>query len=259
MRFVLDQNLARSDALKARLEAGHEIIFTDDFFVEAFKSASPQQTLNTNLRILREYPWQILATEEQDVLLKLELEQGAPIRTEQLISIEGTQKIRDMLSVNEATLAQIVHNSRADAERRIANRTEYTERLVRDIAKHALALMKRDNALQEYGNNHTKRISDIADVAFQIIKMKLDAVYPSDNIFSNFENSHSLMFAEVFSFTWRSVDWAINGGFQAADKAIKGDGFDLRYVNFSSFFDGILSLEPWLTKCRTEMLSALNP
>jgi len=259
MRFVLDQNLARSDTLKSTLEAGHEIIFTDDFFVEAFKSASPQQTLNTNFKILREYPNRILVTEEQDVLLKLELEQATPIRIEQLISTEGTEKIRDMLSANDVALAQIVQNSRADAERRIANRTEYTERLVRDIAKHTLALMKRDNALQEYGNNHTKRISDIADVAFKLIKMKLDAVYPSDDIFSNFENRHSFMFAEIFSFTWRSVDWAINGGFQSADKAIKGDGVDLRYVNFSSFFDGILSLEPWLTRCRTDMLSALNP
>jgi hypothetical protein len=256
MKIVLDQNLARSEELKSLLEAAHEIILIDDFYVEAFKSASPHQTLNANLKILRQYPNQVFVTEEQDVLLKQELEQKAPIDSSQLINRAATEKIRQILSVAENTLEQIAKNSKADAERRIANRTEYTERLIRDIARSALELMKRDNTLHEYTQNRSKRVSDIAEVAFSLIKMKLEATYPGEALFSRFHNRHSFMFAEIFSFLWRSIDWAIKGGFQSAEKGIKGDGFDLRYINFSSFFDGILSLESWLADCRVDMLAA---
>lgn len=237
------------------LNSGNEIIITDDFIIEPFKSSDVIYTFNNNIEILRKYPNQILVTFDRGELIRKELSLGLPLCSKQLISKNRTEIIRDLLNLDKPLLSNKLNRLKNEAKNRIAYQDDFLEKYIRNIIKQAYTLLKKKGQTKEYRNNKVKRLNDIKEVSFSVLELLLKNKCSKSYDINNFIDNNSIIFSQTFIHLWRIVDWVIKGGAENAKKGIKGDSFDIKYVLISCFFDGILTKERWLDECRFDTLS----
>ena len=255
MHFVLDRNFSILQDLTDYLEPGNEIILTDDFLVEAYRSPFPKSILNDNLKIIRNYRDQLYMTFSRGELFRKELSLRKPLEPDQFINPKTTATLRWLLGLDHNSLDKELLALTAEATDRIAYNDDFREKFIRNTACEAFELLKKANELKTYRTDRNKRINDIREVAFQVLEMTIKQLSSAEFDLELFRQRNSVIFSQTFINIWRTVDWALKNGFQNATKGIKGDGFDIRYVLVSCFFDGIKTKEPWLIQCREDTLS----
>lgn len=85
MKLVLDQNYLVNPKLSLLLKDGHEIVLTDDFFIEQFKSSNPERYVKRNLKRLLDFPEQISVSVDRTRLLEEELNERRPLQRDDII------------------------------------------------------------------------------------------------------------------------------------------------------------------------------
>lgn len=254
MRYVLDQNMSQDPRLDKLLKVGNEIILTDDYFVEPFKHHSPKTMFSYNLKILREYSNQILVTYDRGDLIRKELSNFIPIKTNDLIDERSTIFIRNLLKCKEKQFINDLNLWKKEANDRIKYHTNFLEKHIRKLAQTTSDLLKSKNEIMVYKTDKDKRLNDIKETSFEVLKQMLNDHCSDRNILNIFKKDLSINYSHIFIHLWRVVDWAIKDGFQNATKSIKGDSFDMKYILISSFFDDILTQEIWMKTCREDLL-----
>jgi hypothetical protein len=250
MRYVLDRNFARSCKLKEVFRAGHSIIVPDDFVVEAFRSAKPFSCLLADFRILREFPNQVYYAHDRGPLYRRELIKGLPLNSDQVISQTSTEKFRCLLSVStdEKTLSEVLDFDEFDslAKDRLRYQKSFREQFIRDSTLKA----EEDPKFIEELRNPLKRLELLQKSTFTLTEeaLKLQKIEVAP-----FRERNSIIFAFNYTLLWRVFNWAIRKGIRTtSERKFRGDPFDLKYVLISCFFDGLLTNEECLKKCREE-------
>jgi hypothetical protein len=255
MRFVLDRNFSELPALAEYLKAGNEIILSDDFLIEAYRSPSANSILYHNFKILKNFQDQIFMTFSRGELVRKELSLCKPIKSDQFINLYTTTTIRRLLGLDMVSLDRELTALKTEATNRIAYQDDFMERFIRNTAQEAFELIRTANELKAYRTNRNKRLNDIREVAFKVLELMLKDKGSGEYDLEQFKQHNSVIFSHNFIHLWRTIDWALKNGFQNATKSIQGDGFDIKYVLIGCFFDGILTKEEWLKQCREDTLS----
>jgi len=255
MRFVLDQNSCHAPELAEYLKSGNEIILIDDFFVESFKSESSICRIYHNLELLRQFPNQVSATYSSGDLFRKELALCAPLKSEQLISADLTSTVRRLLSLEYVKFKNEFTRLKHDATNRIADKNDFTEKYIREGAQETSDLIKEEGKMKEYRTDCTEKLKDMRETAFQVLELILKTKHPENYDFKQFKCNNSVIFSSIYIHLWRIIDWAIKNGFKNAKKKIQGDSFDIKYVLIGCFFDGIMTNDCWLKKCREDTIA----
>lgn len=257
MKLVVDQNYLVNPKLSELLKGGHEIILTDDFFIEQFKSSNAEKYFKRNLKKLLDFPEQISVSVDRTSLLGKELSERRPLRRDDIIDEEGTMFVRQLLS-DKKRLSSIDYEEWEHQAKKRLRQFSHRPEFFSDLAGKLTQLMKKENTKAVYKIDSQKRKNDIKETVFLILEQYLRNKGIEEADRKLFRQRISINFAQTYSHLWRVVDWSIRGGFQNAKKAIKGDGFDIKYIQISSFFDCLLTNEKWMKKCRKELLGAFK-
>jgi hypothetical protein len=249
MRFVLDLNMSRDEKLIDILKDGHNIILIDDFFVELFKSNDPVKTFELNTKILQKYSSQIYYCHDIGILFRLE-KIGRPLKKHQLIDMKTTSIIRKLILMPDIFQSQI-EKFKIEASKRISEQENFIQEYLRKTTQQLSALLKSTASRNAYIVDKEKRLCDIMGTTFLVMER-----YLIDNKNKKlFWEKPSVIFNYTYILLWRIVDWALKNGI--TDKPINkltNDGFDLRYIMYSSYFDDVLTKESWLSECRSDCM-----
>ena len=252
MRFVLDQNYSRTPELENYLKSGNEIIFTDDFLVEPFKSKTATHAIYRNFEILRKFPSQVFATYDRGELYRKELSICSPLKPDQLISSDRTEKVRHLLRLDKMSLNGVLTSIQSDSTNRIIYQANFLEKYIREGAQQVTEDIDKLNKIK---SDRNQKLRYIQENSFQILEHILRENCLGKYDFEQFKINNSIIFSFNYILLWRKVEWAIKNGFQNAKKSIHGDSFDIKYVLIACFFDGIMTKEEWLKQCREDTLS----
>ena len=246
--------MSRSQELERFLEEGNEIIILDECVVESFKSNNPYGTLHKHFKILKQFPYSVFASYNRGELFREELNTGIPVQADRVICNECTETLRDILSLDEAQLEFKLGQQKPKAMSLIEEYDDFAEEHIRGLA------IKSDSVdISSYRNDKVKLNTDIAIVSADVPKLLLENKCKQPFDFQNFVENKSMIFIVSFANTWKAIRWRLNRGFeQAKPKVMGNDGFDLKYVAISCYFDGILTNENWLKDCRESALSLYN-
>lgn len=258
MHFVLDLNYARSEELELFLQNGNNVILTDDFLLEPFRSSEVSRILLNNIQILRKYSEQYHISYSIRELIDKETNLKHPLTQIQLINPDSTSEIRSLLAQPDHMIQKRINDIQPKATRKINLATEFTENYIRDMASYTQKKMKKEQPLFSYSNNYVTLLADISYAAHQMTFNNMKTRGGLNNYPSIFHTQLSISFAFSFSYIWRIIDWAIKDGFQNANNSIKGDVFDIGYLAISSLSDGILTKDKWINKCRDELISVFE-
>lgn len=253
MKYVLDLNVSRNrkDDLKQFLEEGNEVIIIDDFVVETFKSNNPYGTLVENFKILKQFPQSVFVSYTRGELFRSELKSGHPVDIDEIISDEDTKTVRYLLSLNETQLEEELCSHKQKADRLINDNNDFSETHIRGLAVKAGKL-----DMKSYKNDTEKIQADIASVSLDVTRKLLENQCEQAFDFEEFKKRKSEIFMGTYAHVWKVAKWGMDRGYEQASKEkIANDGFDLKYVSLSCFFDGILTNEKWLKECRESILS----
>jgi hypothetical protein len=250
MKYVLDLNKSRSDELKCFLEEGNEVIVSDAFYVECFKSENPYGTMEKHFKLLKQFPQSIFVSFSRGELFRSELMSGRPVNNNEIINYETTDNFRNILRLNEAQLKENLCSYKETLEGLIKDHNDFSETFIRGLAAKAGQL-----DLKPYRDDAEKHHADIAEVSLEATRKLLETQYEQAFDFEEFKKRKSIIFMVTYALAWKVVKWGLERGYeQASPKTIGNDGFDLIYVSLSCFFDGILTGEPWLKECRESIL-----
>jgi hypothetical protein len=252
MRYILDQNMARDNEIDEYLRNKNEIILINDFIIEPFKSLNYETILTNNLAIIKKYPQQIFVTFERGVLLRREWNTKYPIKINNIIDFEASELFRNILK-NNISYNNIIKQM---AWKRIDEQEDFVEAFIRStVIKFSKKLEK---MVHIYKNDKGKMINDIKETVFEL----LDFTFKEKGIMNYnvgiFRENISINFCQSFILVWRIIDWIIKRGAQDAKKAIRGDGFDIKYVVYACFFDGIFTREKWMKESREDLLNVFE-
>ncbi len=249
--------MVQSEEVKFFFQGGNEIIIIEDFFVELFKTHDPVKYLKYNLAILREYPEQIYVTYGLGELLRKEYSTLSPIKSDSMIDFGNTQIIRSLLR-NEMLLFEYIDILKKKSNDLVIYQNNFLEKYIRSGAFQASVLLKKNNLIQTYKSDKLRKLRDISEVTFPVLKNLLNDKCIDEYNFERFEQFNSVNFSQIFILLWRIVDWAIKDGFQNAKQSIGGDSIDMRYILISCFFDGIFTNEKWMKTCRSDLLTIFS-
>jgi hypothetical protein len=249
MRYVLDQNMTRDNKIENYLRDGNEIILLHDFIAEPFKSPNYETILENNLKILRNYPQRIFITFERGKLLQKEWDTGHPIKKDDIVDPETSETFRNYLR-NTVPYSNVL---KQNAEKRINEQEYFAENFIKNVAIQYFT--EAEEMIHIYKNDRNKKINEIKELVFKLLKYTFDKKYVTNDNIRFFEENISMNFCQSFILVWRIVDWVIKKGARNAKKAIRGDGFDIKHVVYSCFCDGIFTCEKWMEESRKDLLA----
>jgi hypothetical protein len=250
MRYILDQNMARDKELDEFLGNGNEIVLLNDFIVEPFKSLNYEIVLNKNLEILRNYPQKIFVAYERGVLLQKEWTTGHPIKKDDIIDFEESEIFRDYLKNNTSN-----NHLKKIAEKRINEQENFTDDFIRNPSVQLAKELRQKDAMKIYKNDKNKKINDIKEIVFKLLEFIFKEKTIMNYNHEYFEKNISMNFCQPFVHAWRITDWSLKNGAENAREAIRGDGFDIEYVVYSCFCDGIFTYEKWMKESREDLMN----
>jgi hypothetical protein len=251
MRYILDQNMARDKELDEFLGNGNEIVLLNDFIVEPFKSLNYEIVLKKNFEILKNYPTKIFVAYERGVLLQKELATGHPIKKDDIIDLETSKIFRDHF------LNNVSYNdfSKSIAKKRINEQENFVEIYIRDLSVQLAKELRQEDAIKIYKNDKNKRMNDIKETVFKLLRLVFNVKTTMNYNHEYFEKNISMTFCQPFVHVWRVIDWSLKNGAENAREAIRGDGFDIEYVVYSCFCDGIFTYEKWMKESREDLMN----
>jgi hypothetical protein len=253
MVYIVDINMSRSDELKTILEKSHTVVLTDDFFVESLKGTDPKKMFHSNTRLFADHINSLYVSFDRGPLYRQELINGKPLSKEEIIDYSSTAIIKDIiLDINKYDC--VSKHFITEAKNRVAYQKAFTEKYLLNASGFLKKIFANTNCRKEYNSNRSQLLSEIKETTLQVVEMILKEA----NINSEpFMSSNSVIYANTYILLWRVVHWTLKNGIENVhlDK-LAHDGFDLKYVLVSSFFDGILTEEEWLKQCRMDLLNS---
>lgn len=170
---------------------------------------------------------------------------------------EGTMFIRQLFSDAKSLSSLDYEKWKNQANKRVRQLSHRAEFFSIPAGK-LTQLMRKDNTKAVYQKNNKKRKNDIKETVFLFLEQYLSDKGIEEADRNSFQQRISIYFAQTYSHLWRIVAWSLKGGFQNAEKAIKGDGFDIKYIQISSFYDCLLTNEKWMNECRKDLLGVFK-
>lgn len=251
MQYVLDVNKSRTTELLNILSDGNQIILNDDFFVEVFKANTNNVSfiLRQNFIHLRKFPLSIFYAKTRGELQRDEILSGQPTNRLKIVCQENTEIIRYLLGLNTSHLTKELSNLNIEAADRIGENSIYSERFIRYASNEASKL-----DLRLYEKNPDKLRLDMHEVATIILEKYLTEKCSTPFDINDFIGKKSVIFLDTYILLWRILDWAQKKGFDNS-KSLINDGFDVKYILTSCFYDGLLTKEKWMHECRESALS----
>jgi hypothetical protein len=248
---VLDRNYCQLPELKSYLleEENNFIVITSDFISEAFKPLptfdvpSPVQKITqfqgliNDFKILKKFKNQTYYCQDRAKIFHYEL----PLQKEQLLDLEGTKKLRELMALDEENL-------------KIALAQEFREKIKLDLQFH-----KNFNETYIFGSikEYQTFFKENKFVEYRDINLKLKTVYEHSllatkqylkEIGLKIKNPvNSVVFLHNFVSIWRLFDLVFN---HSGITKVKNESEDVKYVFFSCFFTGLLTKEKWMIPCR---------
>lgn len=255
MKFILDLNRAqRGDELQSHLASGNDVIIIDDFVVESFKNADPYYSLFMNFSTLREFPQSVFYSRKRGELFTVELQSGRPVRTDEIIDDENTKTLRSLLPLSRGQLERKLSLHSQEAMRLIDFNDEISEQFILELVKKHKEL-----DIKKYRKDPRLLQAHIAETSLMLTEQCLEEKCEKEFDIEEFRKRPSAIFLFYYSLLWKNAKWLIDRGFEEAPiKKICNDGFDLKYVETSCFFDGLLTGEKWLKECRESILAFYN-
>lgn len=247
--------MCRNDELEALLDSNNEIIVVNDFIVEGFKSVDPIGTFITNTAIIRNYPDQIHLSHDRGPLVRKEIEKSSPLSPEEIIDSEYTTTFRRWLTDSDEFQRELPL-AKIEAKTRLEHQQLFVEEYMRTPSIELSKMLKNKEKRKEYSRNHDKLLHDIKDVTINVMGQFLT----KSNINNQdcFSSSMSIIYANMYTLFWRISHWTLkNGPITTEKEKLANDGFDLKYILISTFFNDILTNEKWLKECREDCVSSL--
>lgn len=256
MKYVLDLNMCRENQLKVLLDSGNDVMIPDDFLVEIFKANNPRVMFLRNIVIIKNYPAQIYICQDRGPLARKEIEKGLPLYADEIIDFDSTAIFRQWM-IDYSEFNKVFPRAKNEAPSRIEYQKKFVKTYLRGSVKELKAMLKRDSTRTEYIKNRSKLLNDIRDVSIQVMEKYLEA-HSITNI-ECFRRTNSIIYAQTYILLWRIAHWALINGIETTnDDRLANDGFDLKYVLISTFYDGILTHEEWLKECRENCIRSID-
>lgn len=255
MKYVLDVNMCREPELKALLDSNNEIVVVNDFIVEIFKSKDPMNFFIRNTKIIKDYPDQIHISHDRGPLVRKEIKKCSPLNPEEIIDSESTTIFRRWLTESNE-FNKLLPRAKIEAENRLECQKLFVEDYLRIPSMELSEKLKIEKMWKEYSTNNAKLLDDIKDVSINVMGQFLTKYNVNNQ--DCFRGAISIIYADTYTRLWRIADWSLNHGIKNVpiDK-LANDGFDLKYVLTSAFFNEILTKEKWLKKCREDCVRSL--
>lgn len=256
MRYTLDMNMCRDNQLKILLEKKNGIIIIDDFIVEIFKANNPITMFLKNTKIIKNFPDQIFITHDRGPLVKMEIEKGLPLDADDIIDLDSTTAFRKWLIV-ENEFNKIVPQAQIEAKNRIDHQKKFVDEYLYNSVRNLIDLFKTENTRKQYLLDKTKLLHHIKEVSTFVM-----GEFLKDNNIINidsFKITNSIIYSQNYALLWRIANWSLKNGINSIslDK-LSNDGFDIKYVLISSFFDDLLTKEKWLKECRMDIINSVD-
>ena len=247
MRYIVDVNYSRHPELEQLLQDGHDAILPDDWLIEICKANTPIYMLSQNTSILRQHPDQIFILKSRGDLFREDQAKSAHLSSDDLIDFESTQMFRRWLS-NFNELDKLNHLFKKHLEQRVDNQKFFVDSfLVNSVEKLKKCFLETPEDKKQYNDKSTK-IQHLKEISLEV----------HINTKGNTPAKNSLTYALVFILLWRTMKWALDGGIEGKIKKgnLTNDGFDINYILFSVFFDGLKTKEKWLLECREDLIAS---
>jgi len=255
MKYTLDLNMCRDEQLKILLNQDNEIIITDDFLVEIFKAENPLSMFLKNTSIIKQFPNKIYVTYDRGQLVRMELTKMSPLNINDLIDLESTSSFRNWL-LNENEFHKIIPHAKMEAKKRIDHQKNFVDNHLLKTTQKLRKLLKSDNSRHQYTSDRAKLLHDIRETSITA----MEKFFESNNItnIESFKLSNSIIYAQTYILIWRVSHWALKNGIDSiSPKKLINDGFDIKYILISTFFDDLLTKEIWLKECRLDTINSL--
>ena len=256
MKYVLDVNMCRNNQLVNLLKEKNEILITSDFLVEVFKANNPKFMFVNNTRIIKEYPSQIFVTHDRGELVRLEISKKSPLIPDEIIDLNSTNNFRNWL-INENEIDLILQLVYLEAKRQVEYQKDFMNTYMYQATKKLQDLLKFENTRKQYLTDNAKLLNDIKEVSITVMEGFLE----KKNIINveNFKRVNSVIYSQNYVLLWRIAKWSLLNGIESVslDK-LTHDGFDIKYIFISSFFDGLLTKETWLKECRFDLINSIG-
>lgn len=256
MKYVLDVNMCRDNQLAKLLKENNEILITSDFLVEIFKSDDPKSMYVNNTRIIKEYPNQIFVVYDRGELVRLEISKKTPLMSNEIIDLNSTKEFRKWLT-NEGELDRILHLAHLEAKERVEYQRDFINEYMHHPTKKLQAMLKVENTRKEYLADKKKLLKDIREVSLTVT----EEVLKQNNIMGieSFYRLNSIIYSQNYVLIWRIANWSLLNGIESVgfDK-LTHDGFDIKYIFVSTFFDDLLTKESWLKECRLDLINSIG-
>lgn len=256
MKYVLDVNMCRNIQLAKLLKENNEIVITSDFLVEVFKSDDSKSMFIKNTRIIKEHPNQIFVTYDKGELVRLEISKKTPLIPDEIIDLNSTNNFRNWL-MNENELDKILQLGYLEAKKQVKYQKDFMNEYMYGSTKKLQALLKVENTRKQYLADKAKLLDDIKETSLTV----MEGFLRNNNIIDveDFKRVNSIIYSQNYVLLWRIANWSLLNGIESVglDK-LTHDGFDIKYVFISTFFDDLLTKEHWLRECRLDLINSIG-
>jgi len=252
MQCVIDKNVLRNrgNRLKQFLDEGHQAIIIDEILVESFKSNDPYGTIAEDFKILKHYPQSVFTTYSRSELFRKELETGRPSLPHEIICTEYTDTLRSLLTLDDTQLREKIYEDAKHATTLIDDNSYFSEEFIRGLLIKNIDLDWKSLKTDKHLIHETIKKASLSTTKQLLLKQG-----KAPFVFDDFIYTKSMIYIVIYALIWDLVRWGIKRGFESAKhKVISADGFDLRYIALSCYFDGLLTNERWLEECRESTL-----
>jgi hypothetical protein len=266
MIYVVDQNMMRSDELRARADVDPDCLFVipDAALEEMVKHEKWEETLRGSFRILAPVLERVFFSAGIGELLRYEQRTKRPVGLKQLlpdaITYEVREFVRAVLTESErlGDVRRRVNTSRQKVlvERRGGD--DLKTRMLADIDR-----LKRLNGRELTNEARSGRMS--ADARLGLLKLRAEAILRQFLGFNlpppeSFQPSRLMTTRFIYATLWYQEHWLYEGGLDdAKPKMLANDDFDMEYVLIASFFDDLLSEDRRAKRCAADLRLLTSP
>jgi len=263
MICVVDQNMMRSDDLRAQIHADTDCRFVipDAAFEEMIKHEKWEETMRRSFHVFEPVIERVFFSASIGELLRYETEHRRPVGLKQILPDELTERAREFVK------AVLVGGKPLDEIRqRMTERRHMvlSERQSGDVRKSAvLTHVKTLEGIN--GPDLTKDIRGgrmSIDAKLGLLKLRAEEIVRE---FCGFEFSFPVAFQLittrfVCATLWYREDWLFRGGLNdAKPKMLANDEMDMEYVLAGSFFDKLVSKDCRAMRCDAALRRVICP